>query len=141
MLTQLVITGIIALFGAVGMVSLTPAPAYAVDCEATPNSPACQIRDGKNAAGANNDTSCGPKNEQQCTIGDRVSTVVNILLFIIGTVSVIMIILGGLRYVLSNGDSTQITNAKNTILYAVIGLVVALLAYAIVNFVVSQFVS
>lgn len=139
-LTQLVITGMIALFGAVGVVSLTPAPAYAVDCEATPNSPACQIRKGKNAAGANNDTSCGPANDQQCTIGDRVSTVVNILLFVIGTVSVIMIILGGLRYVLSNGDSTQITSAKNTILYAVIGLVVALLAYAIVNFVVTQLV-
>ena len=66
-------------------------------------------------------------------------TVTNVLLFLIGAVSVIMLIIGGLRYVLSNGDSGQITNAKNTILYAVIGIVVALLAYAIVNFVITSF--
>jgi hypothetical protein len=65
--------------------------------------------------------------------------IINILLFVIGAVSVIMIILGGIRYTLSNGDASQITSAKNTILYAVIGLIVALLAYAIVNFVVDQF--
>ncbi len=141
-LSQLVITGMIAVFGAFGVASLTATPAYAVDCETTPNAPACQIRKGKNSAGANNDTNCGPDNaRRQCTIGDRVSTVVNILLFIIGTLSVIMIILGGIRYVISQGDSTQITNAKNTILYAVIGLIVALLAYAIVNFVVGEFIS
>ena len=68
-------------------------------------------------------------------------TIVNVLLFLIGAVSVIMLIIGGLRYVLSNGDSSQVTNAKNTILYAVIGIVVALLAYAIVNFVITSFAS
>ena len=68
-------------------------------------------------------------------------TVTNVLLFLIGAVSVIMLIVGGLRYVLSNGDSSAITSAKNTILYAVIGIIVALLAYAIVNFVVSSFTS
>ena len=66
-------------------------------------------------------------------------TVTNVLLFLIGAVSVIMLIVGGLRYVLSNGDSSAVTSAKNTILYAVIGIIVALLAYAIVNFVVSSF--
>ena len=68
-------------------------------------------------------------------------TVTNVLLFIIGAISVIMIIVGGIRYTVSNGDSSQITNAKNTILYAVVGLIVALLAYAIVNFVVDSFTS
>lgn len=66
--------------------------------------------------------------------------IVNVLLFIIGAVSVIMIVIGGLKYVTSNGDSSQVTSAKNTIMYAVIGVIVALLAYAIVNFVVAQFV-
>ena len=66
-------------------------------------------------------------------------TVTNVLLFLIGAVSVIMLIVGGLRYVLSNGDSSAVTSAKNTILYAVIGIIVALLAYAIVNFVVGSF--
>lgn len=66
-------------------------------------------------------------------------TVTNVLLFLIGAVSVIMLIIGGIRYVLSGGDSTAVTAAKNTILYAVIGIIVALLAYAIVNFVVTSF--
>ncbi|HEV7951892.1 MAG TPA: pilin [Candidatus Saccharimonadales bacterium] len=67
------------------------------------------------------------------------NTITNILLFAIGAISVIMIIIGGLRYVVSGGDSSNITAAKNTILYAVVGLVVALLAYAIINFVLTSF--
>ena len=70
--------------------------------------------------------------------GGLVQTVTNALLYVIGAISVIMIIVGGIRYVVSNGDSAQITAAKNTILYAVIGLAVALLAFAIVNFVITQ---
>jgi hypothetical protein len=50
-----------------------------------------------------------------------------------------MIVIGGIRYTTSNGDSAGITSAKNTILYAVVGLIVALLAYAIVNFVLTSF--
>lgn len=67
-------------------------------------------------------------------------TITNVLLFIIGAISVIMLIIGGIRYTTSNGDSTAVTNAKNTILYAVVGIVVALLAYALVNFVITSFV-
>ena len=74
------------------------------------------------------------------SVGDIVSTVVKVLLFIIGAVSVIMIILGGIRYTISQGDSSAVTAAKNTILYAVIGLLVAIFAYAIVSFVVDQFI-
>ena len=61
--------------------------------------------------------------------------VINLLLFIIGAIAVIMIIIGGIKYTTSNGDQAQVTSAKNTILYAVVGLVVAIMAYAIVNFV------
>ncbi len=67
-----------------------------------------------------------------------IKKVVNLLLWAIGIVSVIMIIIGGIRYATSNGDSTQVTAAKNTIMYAVIGLVIAIFAYAIVNFVLFQ---
>ena len=67
------------------------------------------------------------------------ATITNVLLFIIGAISVIMIIIGGLRYVLSGGDSANITAAKNTILYAIVGIIVAILAYAAVNFVVGSF--
>ena len=67
-----------------------------------------------------------------------IKKVVNLLLWAIGIISVIMIIIGGIRYATSNGDSTQVTAAKNTIMYAVIGLVIAIFAYAIVNFVLFQ---
>jgi len=67
------------------------------------------------------------------------TTVSNVMLFIVGAISVIMIVVGGLRYVISGGNSGNITGAKNTILYAVVGLVVAVLAYAIVNFVIASF--
>lgn len=68
------------------------------------------------------------------------TTITNVMLFIIGAVSVIMIIIGGLRYILSGGDSGAVTSAKNTILYAIVGIIVALLAYAIVQFVIGAFV-
>jgi hypothetical protein len=61
--------------------------------------------------------------------------VTNILLFLVGAISVIMLIIGGIRYVISGGDQAQVTAAKNTILYAIVGIVVAFLAYAAVNFV------
>jgi hypothetical protein len=68
-------------------------------------------------------------------------TITNVLLFIIGAVAVIMLIIGGIRYTVSGGDSGAVTSAKNTILYAVVGIIVAVLAYAIVNFVLTSFVS
>lgn len=67
-------------------------------------------------------------------------TITNILLFIVGALSVIMLIIGGLRYVISGGSSANVTAAKNTILYAIVGLVISFLAFAAVNFVLSSLV-
>ena len=66
-------------------------------------------------------------------------TLTNVMLYLIGAISVIMLIVGGLRYVISGGDSTAVQNAKNTILYAVVGIIVAILAYAVVSFVINSF--
>jgi hypothetical protein len=63
--------------------------------------------------------------------------VVNIMLFVIGAVAVIMLIYGGVKYVLSGGAQDKVAEAKNTILYAIVGIVVAILAFAVVNFVVT----
>lgn len=68
----------------------------------------------------------------------KIASVVSVLMFILGALSVIMIIVGGIRYTTSNGDSGRIKAAKDTITYAVVGLVVAILAYAIVNFVIKN---
>lgn len=70
--------------------------------------------------------------------GGIFATVANILLFLVGAIAVIMLIIGGLRYVTSNGQDANVTGAKNTIMYAIIGIVVAFLAYAGVQFVTSQ---
>ena len=69
--------------------------------------------------------------------GDLAKDFVNIMLFAVGILADIMLIWGGIRYVLSGGDSGAVSSAKKTILYAVVGLIVAILAYAIVNFVIT----
>jgi cytochrome bd-type quinol oxidase subunit 2 len=81
-------------------------------------------------------------NEETSTAGAQVDTIVttiiNVISLVVGVVSVIMIIVGGLRYITSNGDSGNVTNAKNTILYAIIGLVIVALAQLIVQFVIER---
>lgn len=66
---------------------------------------------------------------------------INIMLFGVGVLSVIMLIFGGFRYVISGGKKESVTNAKNTILYAIIGLLVAVFAYAIINFILGAALS
>lgn len=66
------------------------------------------------------------------------TTITNVMLFIVGAISVIMVVIGGLRYVISGGNSTNITTAKNTILYAIIGLIISIMAYAMINFVITS---
>ena len=73
------------------------------------------------------------------TVGGIIKIIVDILLFVLGAVCVVMIVIGGIKYTTSQGDQTAVSSAKNTILYAVVGLVVAIAAYAIVNFVLAQF--
>ena len=67
------------------------------------------------------------------------TTITNVMMFIVGAASVIMIVIGGLRYVLSGGNTANVSAAKNTILYAIVGLIVAILAYAMINFVITSF--
>ena len=67
-----------------------------------------------------------------------IKNVTNIMFFIIGAVSVIMLIYGGIRYTTSGGNTNSVTAAKNTVIYSIVGLVISILAYAIVNFVVTN---
>ena len=64
--------------------------------------------------------------------------ITNTVLYIVGIIAVIMLIIGGIRYVVSGGDSKKVTDAKNTVLYAIIGLVICFFSYAIVNFVITS---
>ena len=95
---------------------------------------ALSVQEGANAARAE-----GMPTE---LIGDNgvFSRLTNTILLVVGLISVIMLVYGGLRYILSGGDSKKVTDAKNTILYAIIGLIISLLAFAIVNFVLTSVV-
>jgi hypothetical protein len=70
--------------------------------------------------------------------GSRIVTVINVALVTAGSVAVLIIVLSGIRYIISRGDPQSITKAKNSILYAVIGLVICMSAGAIVNFVLRR---
>ncbi len=71
-------------------------------------------------------------------VGGIFTSITNVLLFAVGVLSVIMVIVGGLRYVVSGGNAAAVTGAKNTILYAIVGVIVAFLAYAAVNFLLGS---
>ena len=70
-------------------------------------------------------------------VGAIASQIVNIFSIVVGAISVIMIIYGGFRYITSGGDSGRVGNAKNTLIYAVIGLIIVVLAQLIVHFVIN----
>ncbi len=86
-----------------------------------------------------NSTDCQVDPEEAgSTVNTILSNVINIFSIVVGVVSVIMIIVGGLKYITSGGDSGNVSGAKNTILYAIIGLVIVALAQVIVNFVLGR---
>lgn len=104
---------------------------------ATDASAACDMNNMSIGSGAE----CARGNGQPTQlIGDTgvFNRITSIMLFVVGAVAVIMLIFGGIRYVVSGGDQNSVTAAKNTILYAIIGIIVAMLAYAAVSFVTDS---
>ncbi len=97
-------------------------------CRDDPNAVACRERNNLEPTG--NNSIVGPNGVLTRTA--------QILAVAVGIAAVIMVILGGLQYILAAGDSSRISSAKNTILYALIGVVVALLAQSIIVFVLRR---
>ena len=81
---------------------------------------------------------CQNKSEGETKVKSTIGNVTNLLLMAVGAISIIMIVVGGILFALSNGDSSKVAKARNTVLYAAVGLVVALLASAIVNLVFGR---
>lgn len=75
--------------------------------------------------------------QKDVSLMDSAKTIINVVLSVVGVIAVVVIIIGGIYFIISQGDAAKITRAKNTILYGVIGLIICLLAFAIVNFVLS----
>lgn len=123
---SLIVLGLVSSFAAIGFApSVSAAPVDVIknscDQQATSNSALCS------------------GNDQKLFGADSLFTkIINTIIFVVGSVAVIMIVIGGLKYVLSAGDSSAVSSAKNTILYAVIGIAIAVSAYAIVNFVLAK---
>ena len=78
-----------------------------------------------------------PNNEDDSTLMNEVGRILNTVYFIVGILAVIFIIIGGINYTVSQGDPGRVAKAKNTVLYAIVGLVVALLAFAITTFILN----
>jgi hypothetical protein len=82
-------------------------------------------------------TSCADT-QSGTNVNSIVTTVINVFSWLVGVVSVIMIIVGGFKYVTSGGESSGVTSAKNTILYAIVGLIIVAISQVIVKFVLSN---
>ena len=73
----------------------------------------------------------------ETTLLDTVKSVLNTVYLWVGIIAVVVIIIGGFKYTMSQGDAAKVKSAKDTILYAIIGLIVALAAFAITNFILG----
>lgn len=113
------------LISAAALVGFSPLLASTADA----SSARTEVLNGANATGQS-----GSRSLEQ-----SINDVTNVLLFVIGAIAVIVIIYGGIKFVTSDGDASKIKGARETILYAVVGIVIALIAYAIVRWVVRAF--
>jgi len=88
--------------------------------------------DSNATAGCNNPDSTGS------TLGNVLNVAINVISIVLGAVAVIMIIVGGIKYTTSGGDQNNLESAKNTIIYALVGLVIAALAQVLIHFVINR---
>ena len=115
--------------------------------EPLPPAPVSPTADIQNSlcAGANLDVTTNCQNgvtgqDATAAINNLIGDIINIFSLIVGVIAVIMIIVGGFRYITSGGDSTNISSAKNTIMYAIIGLIIVALSQTIVRFILGRVV-
>lgn len=128
-LPTLLVATAVSFFGVysfVGAVSTSEA-VFQKNCEANPNTSFCKSVQSEEARG---NRIAGP---------DGILTAITkFVVYITGAVSIVMVIVGGIKYTLASGNSEAVSGAKRTIMYALIGLAVAILSQAIVTFVLSR---
>jgi hypothetical protein len=119
---------------------LAPAalPAAMAGASSTCTGVASGIQTGANDTSTGGSVNCGSTGVDTTTVGSIAKTIVTFFSIIVGAASIIMIIYGGFRYITSGGDSGRVGNAKNTLIYAIVGLVIVALAQLIVHFVLAQ---
>lgn len=124
--------------------AVAPATVLAADptgSNATIQGSLCEGAKNLSVSGADKDTTATCTNDAtggETKVNALIKKVINIFSVIVGVVAVIMIIIGGFRYITSAGGGDKVKNAKNTILYALIGLVIVALAQVVVRYVLTQ---
>ncbi len=118
--------------GIVGGLSLASAQSTV-----TPKQAACE---GVALTGGGTCSDVGPdgKSVTESKVNGTIALIINIFSLVVGVTAVIMVMIGGFKYVTSSGDSASVNSAKNTILYAIVGLIIVALAQIIVQFVLSK---
>jgi hypothetical protein len=112
------------------VIGLFPAPVFAATtgvfpvCDKNTDTQICQGIDGQKLFGP----------------GSVWNKIINTFIYVIGSIASLMIVIGAFRYVTAQGEASSITAAKNTILYSIIGLIVAALSFSIVNFVLARLI-
>ena len=94
----------------------------------------------KDNSGTSSDGSIDGVGSKDTNLVDSVTTILNAIIGVLGLVCVVVMIIGGVSYMTSSGDAAKVKKAKDTILYGLIGLIVCVLAFAIVNFVISNII-
>lgn len=123
---------IVVILALLGVIAFPFVPVTSVSAQVDPFEEVCDTE-------TSNSPICNTDGDNPISGNDGVILrVVEILSFVIGVAAVIMLILGGLKYITSGGDSNATASAKNTILYAVIGILVSLIAQAIIVFVIRK---
>ena len=130
-------TSISLFLASLGLLSVLSGPALAFNPFTDPNGPCSTAEAKKSAACQTNPSPCDDPISGQCGDGIFIKAT-NILTLVVGIAAVIIIIVGGIMFALSNGDSARVNTAKDTILYALVGLVVAALGQAIIRFVLVR---
>lgn len=94
---------------------------------------ACQ---GVNALNNSNSNKCDPN--AGSSVSNLLTNVIKLLSIFIGFIAVIMVVVGGLKYITANGDSGALASARNTVIYALVGLVIVAIAQVLVHFVIRK---
>lgn len=125
---SLIIVGAVALMGGVAAIGVKPAFA-ATKC------PEGSARE--TYTNSISECSISASHDSDKGLMDTLTTVINVIVGAVGIVAVAMMVIGGISMATSQGDTSKVTKGKNTLIYGIAGLIICILAFAIVNFVLQ----
>jgi hypothetical protein len=128
---RIILSIAILLSAVLGSMALAPTHSYAADIGGSKD----QVCKGLGEV-VGDEHSC--KSDSNSSFDKLINTIINFFSTIVGIVSVVMLMAGGFKYVTSGGDTSKVTSAKNTIIYAVVGIIVVAFSQTLVKFVIAK---